>query len=72
MPLYDFTCRSCGGRAEKRVRMGEYETACEDCGGVAVADEVPQIRELASKKKLGDYANLSSLRFHINGDVHQD
>ena len=40
MPLFDFTCRTCGRQFEALVRTG-YPPACPDCGGVDLQQELP-------------------------------
>ena len=40
MPLFDFTCRTCGRQFEALVRAG-HPPACPDCGGVDLQQELP-------------------------------
>ena len=72
MPIVDYRCPA-GHATEKLVKIyASYEeTKTAECGfegctETAVRDQVNRLRDLASKKKLGDHANLSSLRFNFN------
>jgi len=40
MPLFDFTCRTCGRQFEALVRAG-HPPACPACGGVDLQQELP-------------------------------
>ena len=74
MPMYDYRCAKCETEFESLQKMDIEEVICEVpdvinrqlCGGVALR-QISRPRELTKlKAKLGDYANLSSLRFHFD------
>ncbi|WP_442899797.1 FmdB family zinc ribbon protein [Geomonas sp. RF6] len=47
MPLYEFSCKSCGKRFEKLLRSGETELPpCPACGSSDVGREVSGFAEV--------------------------
>jgi hypothetical protein len=68
IPIYDFTCPQ-GHTFEALAKTSDQAAPCREpgCEETASRDAIPRPRELAGlKKKLGDFANLSSLRFNFN------
>jgi putative FmdB family regulatory protein len=68
MPMYDFECAK-GHKFEALAKMDNEGVPCQEegCGEVAVQAAVSRPRELTKLKgKLGNHANLSSLRFNFN------